>query len=331
MKDDIFPGDMDYYEARYGADEAPVRQGRRKQSRRTQRADVHALAEPGGLEGGFTPTYQPSRFEEGWLLESLRSFYDDHLISDVLMHIKGGKEASVYCCAAGTGSGPSLLAAKVYRPRQFRNLRNDALYRADRAMLSGSGQAIRPTDRRLMRAINQKTSLGMQITHVSWLMHEYTALERLAQLGAAVPAPVAANENALLMSYIGDEHMAAPTLNGVRLPRQEAERLFLDVLHTITLLLQQGLIHGDLSAYNILYWEGRITLIDLPQVTFSESNQHAYTILLRDVTRVCDYFAQQGVRSQPAAIARDLWARYAAEGATDRSGDSASQSDMLAR
>jgi RIO kinase 1 len=70
------------------------------------------------------------------------------------------------------------------------------------------------------------------------------------------------------------------------------------------------MIHGDLSAYNILYWEGEITLIDFPQVTDSRGNTHARDILARDVTRVCEYFADQGVDNDPQNILYHLWKRY---------------------
>jgi RIO kinase 1 len=146
-------------------------------------------------------------------------------------------------------------------------------------------------------------------------------LERLHQLGAAVPQPLAAHDNALLMSYRGDERSAAPTLNGVRLGQAEAEGLFQEVVRNIDLMLQEGLIHGDLSAYNILYWQGGITLIDFPQVINSRTNSHAYEILQRDVTRVCEYFTQQGVRCRAAEITDELWNRYVAPDVEDAAGD----------
>jgi RIO kinase 1 len=77
------------------------------------------------------------------------------------------------------------------------------------------------------------------------------------------------------------------------------------------------LIHGDLSAYNILYWEGRITLIDFPQVTYVATNRNARAIFERDVKRVCDYFLAQGVQAQPSQITAELWADYAGSGPDD--------------
>ncbi|MBK9712162.1 MAG: hypothetical protein IPO81_12710 [Kouleothrix sp.] len=293
-----------------------ARRGRKPQARpadQPQRDVVSELAEPTGLEAGFVTTYQPARYEAVWLLSSLRSFYDEHLIGDVLAQVKGGKEASVYRCAAESAGETALLAAKVYRPRMFRNLRNDKVYRDGRAVLSADGRPVKKTDHRLMRALGKKTAFGMQVQHTSWVMYEYTTMGRLHQAGAAVPRPVAAAENAILMEYCGDERRAAPTLNEVGLPRGQARPLFDEVLRNIELLLQHNLVHGDLSAYNILYWQGRIVLIDFPQVADLQSNRQAKFILRRDISRVCEYFIRQGVRCNPAAIMDDLWARYGAE------------------
>jgi RIO kinase 1 len=117
-------------------------------------------------------------------------------------------------------------------------------------------------------------------------------------------------ENAILMTYVGDRSRPAPVLHAVSLSPQEAAPLCDEVLRNIELMLAHGMIHGDLSAYNILYWEGKVTLIDFPQVTMSESNHNAYRIFQRDVQRVCDYFAMQGVERDAGAIVRRLWSRY---------------------
>jgi RIO kinase 1 len=133
------------------------------------------------------------------------------------------------------------------------------------------------------------------------------------------------------MSYIGDEFMAAPTLNTVDLERDEAEHLFCEVQRNVDLLLQHDLIHGDLSAYNLLYWEGEVVLIDFPQVVSLYSNPKARTILRRDIQRVCDYFSGQGVRCNAGAIANELWRRYVPElHPQDRAADESRMELMLA-
>jgi RIO kinase 1 len=259
-------------------------------------------------------TYKPARYEAVWLAASLRSFYEQELIVDVLAQVKGGKEASVYRCAAHPRLGVEFLAAKVYRPRQFRNLRNDSLYREGRAILTVGGSAVSKRDRRTMLAVAKKTEFGAKLQHTSWLMHEYLTLERLHQAGASVPRPYGSNENAILMTYVGDERRAAPTLSEIRLGHQEARPLFAELLRNVELMLSLGLVHGDLSAYNVLYWNGQVVLIDFPQGTSSQANQSARFILNRDVQRVCEYFARQGVPSDYRGIAADLADRYIVSG-----------------
>lgn len=309
--DEKYLDDLEFYEEKFGPTPRGRKSVKRKHDARPERAIEDAgLAAPSGESADWTMAYAPARFEAVWLRASLASFYEEEWISDVLASIKGGKEANVYRCLAHPNTGEQLLAAKVYRPRQFRNLRNDKAYRDGRTILTPEGRPVKSTDHRLMRAIGKKTAFGQQVAHTSWLMHEFTTLERLHQLGAAVPRPIAANENALLMSYCGDTQRAAPTLNGVRLDARAAQRLFEEALRNIELMLAEGIVHGDLSAYNILYWEGQITLIDFPQVSYVATNRNGRAIFERDLTRVCDYFLTQGVHVQPGQLAAELWERY---------------------
>jgi RIO kinase 1 len=281
------------------------------------RRNAAEVAETSGLENGFQITYKPSRHEEGWLLSSIQSFYEQNLIRDVLYLVKGGKEANVYCCEAGTAApeGVEVLAAKVYRPRAFRNLRNDHMYREGRAVLTSEGRAAKNSDQRLMRALGKKTDFGAQVQHTSWLMHEYTTLERLSRAGLPVPTPLAASDNAVLMSYFGSRSGAAPTLSEVGLETEDAVPLFEEMVRSMASMLQAGVIHGDLSAYNLLFWEGTLHIIDFPQVTDPESNPNAYSIFARDVARVFEYFERQGVHSDRDmdTLTQDLWRRGAAE------------------
>ena len=134
-----------------------------------------------------------------------------------------------------------------------------------------------------------------------------------------MPRPIAPSDNAILMSYLGDEQMAAPTLNTCppwawKRPSPYSE----EMLRNVDIMLQHDLVHGDLSAYNILYWApedawGEITLIDFPQVVNLHSNTKARLILQRDITRVCEYFGQQGVDCNPDDVFNNLWQRYVGE------------------
>ncbi len=285
----------------------PRQQPRPKKS---QTEIVEQLADVTGLEGGFETTYQPSKYERGWLLESLQTLYNQQFITDVTAQVKGGKEASVYRCTAHESTGVDLLAAKVYRPRMFRQLRNDKVYRQGREVIMGDGTRLNESDFREMRAIIKGTGFGRRITHTSWLMYEYQTMQALYEAGAAVPKPWSSGDNVILMDYIGDESMAAPTLNTVRLEPDEVEPLFAEVMRNVELLLERNLAHGDLSAYNILYWQGDIVLIDFPQVVDVRSNPDASYILTRDITRVVEYFASQGLECDANSLAEELWQKY---------------------
>ena len=256
----------------------------------------------------FNFSYQASLVERPWLIGSLGGFFEAHWFDDVLRKIKGGKEATVYLCKANPTTQTDLLVAKVYRPRQFRNLKKDYLYREGRQDLDSNGDPV--WDDRMLRAIHEKTAYGKELLHTSWIEYEFMALQVLHKAGADTPIPYTRGNNAILMEYIGDLDMSAPTLNDVDLSTSEARRLFQRVLHNIELMLANNRIHGDLSAFNILYWDGEITLIDFPQTMNPEQSPNTYQIFQRDVSRICEYFARQGVRSNPRKLASDLWTAY---------------------
>lgn len=293
-----------------------VRRKRKIKSRhvpkKSQESIVAELADETGISGGFETTYQPSKHEAQWLLQSLQPFYYQDLITDVEAVVKGGKEASVYRCTAHETLNDRWVAAKVYRPRIFRQLRNDKIYREGRTALSMDGKEINAKDWRTLKAMNKGSGYGQVMSHTSWLMYEHKTLHTLHEAGAAVPKPVAVAENALLMSYLGSETLPAPTLSEVRLAQDEVEPILIEVMRNIDLMLQHGFVHGDLSAYNILYWEGEITLIDFPQIVDIQSNPHAQKILKRDIQRVCDYFQGYGMHLDSVAIAEKLWHAYGA-------------------
>lgn len=261
----------------------------------------------------FDFTYQASRHERWWLLDSLGGVYEQQWISDILRLVRGGKEANVYQCQGTASTGVDFVAAKVYRPRSLRNLRNDSLYREGRDNLDSDGRVIGDDGRQ--RAIRKHTSYGMELLHTSWLMREFTTLQQLHAAGADVPKPYISAGNAILMGFIGDDQVAAPTLNNVDLDGDEAHMLFQQVLRNVEIMLRSGQIHGDLSAYNILYWDEKITLIDFPQAITPLDNRNAYWIFERDLARVCEYFDHQGVRQHgrrlnPRRLAADLWTSY---------------------
>jgi RIO kinase 1 len=256
----------------------------------------------------FQFTYKAARFEEAWLLDSLTDIYEHQWISDVLRKVKGGKEASVYLCKSGTDMNVPFVAAKIYRPRALRNLKNDAEYRVGRVDLDADGTALwKEAD---VNAIAKRSTYGEEVRHRSWIAYEFKTMEKLFEAGVNVPRPYAMEKNAIVMDFIGDESEAAPILNSVNLSSDEAHDLFDKVLRNIDVMLANDCIHGDLSAYNILYWNGDITFIDFPQIVLPKSNPTAWNIFQRDVVRVCDYFSAQGIRCDGRKLAADIWTSH---------------------
>lgn len=281
----------------------------KKRESKKNETDARLFVRAQEISREFQFTYKAARFEEAWLLGSLFEIAEHQWISDVLRKVKGGKEASVYLCRPGAAiPNVEFVAVKVYRPRMLRNLRNDGMYRQGRSDLDAEGRVV--IDDGMLHAMQKKTEYGRELLHQSWIAYEFTAMEELHAAGADVPEPYTMANNAILMEFIGDLGLSAPALSEVSLERSEAKVLFERVLYNLDILLKHERIHGDLSAYNILYWGGDITLIDFPQVISPKVNRHAFTIFERDVKRVCDYFAQQGVKTDPKTLALELWTSH---------------------
>jgi RIO kinase 1 len=264
--------------------------------------------EEGGTRGAFTPTFLAHQRDRLWVLSSLRHFYEERLIADVLAVAKSGKEANVYCCAADPATGAEFLAAKVYRPRMFRNLKNDAVYRRGRAQLDERGREVRGP--RVWRGANRDTERGRAAQVASWIQYEFQTLRLLYEAGADVPGPIAQIGNAELMEFVGTGTEAAPALREVTLDREEARGVFDRILRNVELALACDRVHGDLSAYNVLYHAGAPVIIDFAQAVDPRYSPEAGDLLARDVERVCRHFARYGVEADAAALAADLWERY---------------------
>jgi len=233
---------------------------------------------------------------------SLEGFLNDGHLTEVLHVIEGGKEGVVYCCRGGPLAGAELVAAKVYHPLHRRTFRNDATYQDDR--LRG------PAVRREKLAMAKKSKYGRQVQYGTWLSGEFETLTMLYRAGADVPSPIALGEGVVLMEYIGDENHAAPLLAQTELAHHEARALFERILRNVALWLDLDRIHGDLSPYNILYWNGAITIIDFPQAIDARFNSDARNLLQRDLANVCRYFERYGIRGDPDRIAARMWGAY---------------------
>ncbi|MEO0601622.1 MAG: RIO1 family regulatory kinase/ATPase [Myxococcota bacterium] len=265
---------------------------------------------PNNFEWGeLSPwTYRPSAHESDWLDEALSEWFWDGTLTDVLFAVRGGKEASVYACRGGAPDH-GLVAAKVYRPRKFRELSNDAIYREGRGLLDDQGHGVDARDRRMARAVRRGTRLGKQASHVSWVMHEVASLRAVREAGGHVPQVFAANTRAVLMDFVGDEEGAAPTLHRLRPPPDLARHLYAQLLDDIETMLAVGLVHGDLSPYNVLVANDEAVIIDLPQAVDVARNPHAPRLYLRDVERICTAPSLGRPESDPRRVADDIWDR----------------------
>lgn len=238
--------------------------------------------------------------EQSVLLDLLDSFLDDSVILEVLEVVQGGKEATVFRCRAAPSTGEQFLAAKVYRPMERRNFRDDSAYQQGRVIVN----------HRTRRAYENKTDFGRKVQYGRWVHSEYETQQMLHDAGADVPRPVACNGSAILMEWLGDEHSAAPHLRHAEIDRREAPALLDRLLANIELMLRHNRIHGDLSSFNVLYWNGDVRIIDFPQAVDPRENRMAWDLLRRDIENVCGHFARLGVRSDPQRIATRLWSRF---------------------
>ncbi len=238
----------------------------------------------------------PSEYPE------LEGFFTDGLISEVLYMVKSGKEATVYCCKAGPAleAQAELVAAKVYRARQNRNFKNDAIYQEGRIIL----------DSHASRAVKKKTEFGRKAQFALWIGHEFEHLKMLYAAGAAIPKPYRQDGSAILMEYLGDYEQAAPILNRVELEPKEVRPLFDFMLNNVELWLKHNLVHADLSPFNVLYWQGQLKIIDFPQAVDPRFNPNAYALLERDIGNLCGYWARYGLEANAARLATRLWTRF---------------------
>lgn len=284
----------------------------RKRIKRTQHAILDEIAQHQSLESlgaevAFNPSLGSSRWEREWIFTYLGQLYNTEYITDVVRRIKGGKEANVYVCEAHPSTRQDLLAAKLYRPRMLRNLRNDVRYRANRTVLDEYGKG---ADERMLRAVRKGTTFGKELAHTSWLQHEYRTLQLLYDAGVSVPEPITVSENTILMAYVGDLDLPAPNLTETTLTHREARDAFDAIIEDVERMLSVGRIHADLSAYNVLYWNHRAVLIDFPQAISPDENSEAWDIFRRDVARICEHFTRYGIRTHPRQLAKRIWMKH---------------------
>lgn len=210
--------------------------------------------------------------------------------------LKSGKEAEVFLVERVADDGSShLLAHKRYRPRYPKKGELEALgfskgtiYRAD--AVYSAGWALKPRER---RALEQGSRFGHELAKNMWPYLEHSTLERAWRAGASVPYPVEVTEDGVLMEYIGDREGAAPRLAGAGLSVEQARDARDQLIESLRALSGERIVHGDLSAYNMLWWQGRLVIIDFPQAVDAFANAHAPDLLHRDLRNVHEWFERQ--------------------------------------
>jgi RIO kinase 1 len=210
--------------------------------------------------------------------------------------LKTGKEADVHLVERRHGDEVNILAAKRYRKFEDRLFRNDARYRTGR----------RTGESRLDKAIAQGNRAGMAFRARQWLETEFAALCTLWAAGVSVPYPVQQFGAELMIELIGSPEQAAPRLVHAQLDAAGTRRAWDQVLETMRLMLRAGIVHGDLSPYNILWDRDHIVVIDFPQAVDPVAHPEGMNLLERDVTNVCGWFARRGITCDPSNVFADL-------------------------
>ena len=221
--------------------------------------------------------------------------------------LKSGKEAEIFLVERRFArSGPRLLAHKRYRIRYpgKDELRDEGFSNATsfrRHAMYREGWNVGARDRRALAAGN-KSRHGQELASVLWPIQEWATLRRAWGAGVSVPCPIERTEAGLLMEYIGDESQAAPKLVQARLETDALAVAWAQLADNLRALTAAGLVHADLSAYNLLWWQGRLVVIDLPQAVEFTTNPDAFELLHRDVANVGEWFSRRGVAVDVEAV-----------------------------
>lgn len=228
-----------------------------------------------------------------------------------LGNLRSGKEAQVDVVERTDDDGRScLLARKRYLPRtvsakgelealgvqRASAFHNDVQYREGR-------QFRKSRDR---RAVEAMTTYGKRLLQDRWMGHEYEVMQRLWRAGVRVPYPVSYADDLFFLEYIGSPLGAAPQLAQARLDRAALEAAWHQLVDGLRAMVAEGIAHADLSAFNLLWWDGELVFIDFPQAVDLAANPSGLDFLHRDVHNVCRWFGRRGVVHDPEEVFADL-------------------------
>lgn len=227
----------------------------------------------------------------------IQPLVDDGLVDEVISRLMSGKEADVYVVR----SFGEVRCAKVYKEALKRSFKKAVHYQ--------EGRKVRNSRR--ARAMEKGSKYGRKQQEETWQNAEVDALNRLANTGVRVPETYGCLEGVLLMELITDDQGdVAPRLADVSMSEEQAIEDFALVIEYVKRMLCAGLVHGDLSEFNVLVDEYGPVIIDLPQAVDAAANNHAPAMLARDVENMTTYYAQYAPELLDSRYAQEMWALY---------------------
>jgi len=227
----------------------------------------------------------------------LEPLIDSGLVDEVVGSLKSGKEAAVYVVRCGA----EICCAKVYKEAEQRSFKQSVLYQ--------EGRKVRNSRR--ARAMEKGSNYGRKEQEAAWQNAEVSALYRLADAGVRVPKPYNFIDGVLLMELVVDaDGNPAPRLNDLEMPVELAREYHAFLIGQIVRMLCDGLVHGDLSEYNVLVGRDGPVIIDLPQVVDAAGNNNARAMLERDVANMAAYFGRFAPELLTTRYGKEMWKLY---------------------
>jgi RIO kinase 1 len=227
----------------------------------------------------------------------IQPLVEDGLVDEVIRQLMSGKEATVSIVRCGS----NIRCAKVYKEASKRSFKQAVQY--------NEGRKVRNSRRE--RAMGKGSKFGRKQQEEVWHNAEVDALYRLAHAGVRVPKPYGCFDGVLLMDLVTDEAGdVAPRLNDIAMTADQAREDHAVMMHYVKLMLCAGVVHGDLSEFNVLVDEYGPVIIDLPQAVDAAANNNAATMLARDVNNMTRYYAQYAPELSSSKYAKEIWALF---------------------